>query len=336
MDIAAALNISAATVSRALNDHPAISAATKQKVREKAAELGYIHNRIASSLRSKKSGIVGLIVPRISMFFHTAFITALQNQLHAAGYQLMIAQSNEDSKLERDLVDIMFSSRVDALVVSLALYTGEYSIFDKLVKHNIPIIFYDRVPLSPIASTYSVVGDDFSGGYLAATHLAAKGAEKIAYISGPLSCNLYRDRTLGFLKGLQEHGLSLREDRVFYHELTADHARESVVKLFSQPEHPDGVFAANDNTAIIILDYARTHGIQVPRDLKVVGYSNDPRGEIIDPAITTIDQHPHEMADKVGALLFSILHGEVDIHEAHLPVINAVTLLERESSACPL
>src|SRR5690606_28433750 len=119
--------------------------------------LGYVHNRMASSLRNARSGMVGLIVPRISMFFHAEFITALQNQLHSAGYQLIVAQSNDIATLEQDMVDSMFSSRVDALVIALSLYTDTYAIFDKFTAHGIPVVFYDRVPLHPIEATYTVV-----------------------------------------------------------------------------------------------------------------------------------------------------------------------------------
>lgn len=332
VDVAIALNISAATVSRALNDHPRISDATTQRVKEKAAELGYVHNRMASSLRNAKSGMVGLIVPRISMFFHAEFITSLQNQLHRAGYQLIIAQSNDISSLEKEMVNSMFSSRVDALVIALSLYTDNYTIFDKFIQHNIPLVFYDRIPLSPIDSTYTVVGDDHQGGYLAATHLAEQGITDIAYISGPLGCNLYRDRTLGFRQGLAEKGLSLREEWVFHQELTSDNAWKAMENLFAGTIYPDAIFACNDNTAIIALKYAIKHGISVPSQLKIVGYSNDPRGSIINPTITTIDQHPHIMAQNVRDVLLQAWLEQHTPQTTDRAVVTPVSLTIRESS----
>lgn len=336
VDIAKSLGISAATVSRALNDHPRISAETKEKVKKKALELGYVVNRMASSLRNKRSGIVGLIVPKISMYFHTVFITALQHRVQEAGYRLMIAQSDDDCDLERDLIETMFSSRVDALVISLALTSQDYSAFDNFIKHHIPVVFYDRIPLKPIASTYTIVGDDFGGGYAVAKHLAAVGAKQIAYISGPLNCNIYRDRTLGFLKGLQEEGLALNDDWVFYQELTAENAIRSIDELLAKGRKPDAIFAANDSTAIAIVEFARNAGIDVPHELKVVGYSNDPRAAIIRPAITTVDQYPESMANKVAQLLLDVLYPKNDqenMKAISLSVVNPVSLLQRESTA---
>lgn len=332
VDIAKSLGVSAATVSRALNDHPRISADTKEKVKKKAVELGYIVNRMASSLRNKRSGIVGLIVPKISMYFHTVFITSLQHQVQEAGYRLMIAQSDDDCHLERDLIETMFSSRVDALVISLALSSQDHAIFDSFVKNHIPVVFYDRVPLKPIDGTYTVVGDDFTGGYTVARHLATMGAKKIAYISGPLSCNIYRDRTLGFLKGLQEEGLKLCDKWIFYQELTAENAVRSIDKLLVGENKPDAIFAANDSTAIAIVEFARNAGIDVPRELKVVGYSNDPRAAIIRPSITTVDQHPGSMANKVAHLLLEILHSKNRLGGTFLPLVSPISLLQREST----
>ncbi|WP_028297175.1 LacI family DNA-binding transcriptional regulator [Olivibacter sitiensis] len=332
VDIAEALNISAATVSRALNGHARISEETKRKVKKKAQEMGYVVNRMASSLRKNRSGIVGLIVPRISMHFHTVFITSLQRLLQEAGYRLMIAQSDDDGTLERDLVEAMFSSRVDALVISLSLTSEDYSVFDNFIENRIPVVFYDRVPLKPIPYTYTFVGDDFGGGYAVARHLAGLGAKKIAYISGPLSCNLYRDRTLGFLKGLQDESLSLKDEWVFYQELTVENARKSIELLFAKRTKPDAIFAANDNTAITILEFARKERIAVPHDLKIVGYSNDPKAAIISPAITTVDQYPEEMANKVSQLILKVLHKQEQLTEKPLPVVTPVQLLIKGST----
>lgn len=332
VDVASALGISAATVSRALNNNPRISKATTQRVKEKAAVLGYVHNRMASSLRNAKSGMVGLIVPRISMFFHAAFITSLQNQLHNAGYQLVIAQSNDETSLEKELADSMFSSRVDALVIAISLYTDDYTIFDRFTQHGIPLVFYDRVPLSPIPGAHAVVGDDYRGGHMAAAHLAAQGASRIAYISGPLGCNLYRDRTQGFRDGMKEHRLSLREDWVFHQELTPANANTAMEKLFATEDHPDAIFACNDNTAITALQYAQQHGIHVPGRLKILGYSNDPRGVIIKPSLTTIDQHPELMAQNVGAVLLETLAGKQEAQLATHAVVTPVSLTVRDST----
>src|SRR5690606_27971710 len=273
VDIARELGISPATVSRALNNNRRISEATRERVKEKAREMGYRHNSMASSLRNRRSNIIGLIVPRISMYFHAYFITSLQRQLQAAGYNLMICQSNDSVQLEKELANSLYSARVDALVVSLTLYTEDIQHFEGFLKQDIPVVFYDRVPGEGTPS-FIVRGDDYRGGLLAGNHLVAAGSSDIAYISGPLSCSIYRERTRGFRDALAKQNIILREDRIYHHELTAENARNSLSKLFESADVPDGLFAANDTTAIAAVEFARERAIRIPEDLKIIGYSN--------------------------------------------------------------
>jgi len=331
VDIAKALGISAATVSRALNDNPRISEATRQRVKEKAVEMGYRHNSMASSLRNRRSNIIGLIVPRISMYFHSVFITALQNRLQEEGYSLMVCQSNDSVSIERKLAATLYSSRVDALVVSLTLYTESYEHFDGFMSHGIPLVFYDRVPTTAYPA-HIIKGDEYEGGRLAAEQLIMHGCHRPAYISGPLSCSIYRERTAAFRKVLKKAAIPLKEAWCFYQELTAENARRSLDQLFSESITPDAIFASNDTTALAAVQYARDRGIPVPDQLKVIGYSNDPRAAIISPAITTIDQHPDVMAQKVADKLLSLLRDKQNQTENGDQEIVPVTLVKRETA----
>ncbi len=333
VDIARALGISPATVSRALNDNARISEATRKRVKEMAAEMGYRHNSMASSLRNRRSNIVGLIVPRISMYFHAVFITSLQRQLQAAGYNLMICQSNDSVELERKLANTLYSARVDALVVSLTLYTEETSHFDGFIHQGIPVVFYDRVPTKPI-DAYIIKGDDYRGGLLAGNHLAQAGCRRVAYICGPHSCSIYRDRTRGFTDALAKQGIELPEDWVYQHELTEENAWNSLRALFAGGRMLDGLFAANDTTAIAAVEFARERGIRIPDDLKIIGYSNDPRTSIITPSVTSVEQYPSEMADKVAETLIATLQQRVaDVPVAReVPLVCPVDLVRRMST----
>lgn len=331
VDIAAALGVSTATVSRALNDHPRISDATKERVKIKAKEMGYRPNMMASSLRSNKTNVIGLVVPQISMYFQSVFITALQNRLQNDGYNVIICQSNDLFSVEKSVVNTLYSSRVDALVVSLSLYTDDYSHFDGFINKGVPVLFYDRVPIKPYPG-YMFKGDDYRGGYLAGNHLCEIGCKKIAFISGPLTSNLYIDRADGFKFALSQHQLDLREDWQFYHELNAANARETLKKLFSGKECPDAIFACNDTTAVEVIEFAREQGINIPGDVKLIGYSNEPRGSIITPAITTIEQFPEEMAEKVGIRVKQILKQPKGTENDYTPTIIPVSLVRRMST----
>lgn len=333
VDIAKALGISPATVSRALNDNPRISEATRQRVKAMAKEMGYRHNSMASSLRNRRSNIIGLIVPRISMYFHSFFITSLQRQLQAAGYNLMICQSNDSVSLEKELANTLYSARVDALVVSLALYTEDIAHFAGFLRQGVPLVFYDRVPSAVDNAAYIVKGDDYRGGLLAGNHLMQADCQQIAYISGPLTCSIYRERTQGFIDALAKTGMTLREEWVHHQELTAENAWSSLRRIFDGTEQPDGLFAANDTTAIAAVEFARERGIRIPEDLKIIGYSNDPRTAIITPPITSIEQYPSAMADKVAQTLINALQGYPD-HQTAIttpgePLVCPVDLVRR-------
>ena len=334
VDIADELGLSVSTVSRALNDHPNISIKTKERVKKMARKLGYRPNAMAAGLRNNKSKTIGLIVPRISMFYPAAISTIIQNKLQEYGYNLIICQSNDSLEQEIALVNTLYSARVDGLAVSATLYTSDFSHFDIFKQQNIPLVFFDRVP--PKEYNVKVIkGDDFLGGSLATEHLIDKGCKDIVHISGPLTCNLYKERLAGYKDALQKNKLPYKKQRVFFHELTKENAWQTAEKIFSQKPYPDGVFATNDTTALTILEYCRKNGIQVPQQCKIVGYSNDPRTEIVTPSITSVDQYPSTMGERIVAALMDLIQAKHPAAYRHSQEIVPITLVERESTAGP-
>lgn len=293
VDIANALQVSPSTVSRALKDHPYISQETKKKVRKMAEKLGYRRNTLAAGLRSRHSNIIGLIVPRISMYFQSALVTAIQNTIHTSNFNVIICQSNDSVELEKELVNTLYDARVEGLIVSATMHTTDFSHFRLFSDHQIPLVFYDRVPADFPAKI--IRGDDFSGGFQAGEYLISRGCKDMAFINGLLTCNLYIDRFNGFQQALKESHIKLKKSRTFSHLLTPENAVKTCKKLFKNKPYPDAVFCGNDTTAIEVHKYVRTLGLKIPDDIKIIGYSNDPRTEIIAPAITSIEQYPMDM-----------------------------------------
>ncbi|WP_316815239.1 LacI family DNA-binding transcriptional regulator [Pedobacter nyackensis] len=333
LDIAEALKLSPATISRALNNHPYVKEKTRNDVMEMATKLGYRRNQMASGLRSNKTRTVGLIIPRVSMFFHAEVITSIQNDLYKHGYSLIICQSNDTVSMERELTETLYASRVDALIVACTLQTVDFSHFDKFIDQNKPVIFYDRVPVGDYKATF-IKGDDFEGAYLATNHLIEAGCKQIAHISGPLTSNLYQARAAGFLKAMDEHGLPVREEWIFHQELYHENAFRAMEKMFDDTTRPDGVFADNDTSAIAAIGYAKQNGIAVPGELKIAGYSNDPRTSIITPSVTSVEQFPNLVGKKVVEALVELLSQEAEgLAYKTEPVIIPVELIVRESTA---
>ena len=331
-ELAKALKLSPATISRVLNNHPHVHTTTRNRVMAFVEKTGYTRNIMASGLRTNRTNTVGLIVPKFSMFMHTEVITTIQSGLHAHGYNLIICQSNDSIEMEKDLARTLYASRVDAVIAACTLFTNDFSHFDILTENNIPVLFYDRVPVHPYPACI-VKGDDFRGGFLAASHLIQLGCKRIAYISGPLTCNIYIDRFAGFEKAMTQHKNSIRKDWVFYHELTADNARKAMYRLFTKAPFPDAIMAANDVTAITVLEYAKEVGIKIPEDLRIVGYSNDPRSAIITPSITTIEQFPVNIGKVIVTEVLKRLKNDNDNEVlSPEPIIVPVELIRRMST----
>ncbi|RNI31412.1 LacI family DNA-binding transcriptional regulator [Rufibacter latericius] len=329
-DIAAELGMSISSVSRALNDHPHQSESTKQRVREAVEKLNYRHNAVAASLRNNRSRTIGLIVPKISMYFISTVITAIQNKLQEYEYNLMVCQSNDSVKLEKQLVNAMYAARVEGLIVSTTLHTEDFSPFDVFTNAHTPLLFFDRVPLN--YQVHKIQGDDYQGGYQTTRHLLEQGARRIAHIGGPLSCSIYRDRFSGYRDAMEEYGAPLEENLLFFHELTKENTLLDCEVLFKPGSLPDAVFACNDTAAIVVMDYAKKLKVNIPAELKVAGYSNDPRSEIIEPAITSVEQFPYLVGEKAAALMMDLIQQKIKDEDNYISLTTPVELKTRPST----
>ncbi|QEH40712.1 LacI family DNA-binding transcriptional regulator [Chitinophaga sp. XS-30] len=328
-DIAQALGLSASTVSRALQNNPLINEETREKVQQMATEMGYVPNWIASSLRKKRSNIIGLIVPRTSMYFQSTAISGIQHEAHKYGFSIVIGQSDETVAMEKELVHTFFSLRVDGLLAVASMFTTNFDHFSPFIKNNIPLVFYDRVPLD--FPGYTITGDDFKGGFLATEHLIRQGCKRIAHFSGVLTCNLYQQRLAGYKAALAKYKIPFDESLIHIHNLTLDAATEAARNIFSGDNIPDGMFSANDTSAVAFIQEARRKGIKVPEQVKVVGYSNDLSSRIISPSLTTIEQSGYRMGEKAVETLVQLINHDEKIKVPKNYVFE-VELIPRESS----
>ncbi|WP_262922949.1 LacI family DNA-binding transcriptional regulator [Hymenobacter cellulosilyticus] len=181
-DLAKQLGVSVSTISRALSDHPTISAATKKKVWKLAQELHYQPNHMAAGLRKGRSNLLGVIVPHIDGHFFTMVVKGIETVATKAGFNVMICQSNEDVKHEQKNIESLLSAQVEGILVSLARNTLDFKHFDKVRKQEIPLVFFDRVLDGLDVS--AVVIDDREGAYQSTKHLVAQGCRRIAHFGG--------------------------------------------------------------------------------------------------------------------------------------------------------
>jgi DNA-binding LacI/PurR family transcriptional regulator len=311
-DIAAKFNVSASTVSRALKDHHSIGKKTRTAIKTYAEEQGYQVNSIAANLRIKKTNTIGVIVSWINRPFISSMISGVETVANNNGLNVIISQTRDVYELEVANAAAMFQGRVEGLIVSLAMESTSYEHFNQFLKRKIPIVFVDRVPEENFAD--KVVIDNYQSAFTATEHLIECGCKRIAHIGGSQLRLIYRERQKGYLDALKKHGLEVPEGFIQYsHSINSEEARQISNILLSKADRPDGFFCANDTSAVSVIQSARSKGIVVPDDLKIIGFNDDPVATIIDPQLSTIS-HP---ANNMGKIAAEHLLSKVD----HVPEI---------------
>ncbi|NNE76910.1 MAG: LacI family DNA-binding transcriptional regulator, partial [Pricia sp.] len=202
-DIADKLKVSPATVSRSLNDHPSISAKTKQRIVSHAKAMGYRTNKFAVNLRQQKSNAIGVIVPKLNSYFMSTVISGIEKVANTFGYNLIISQSLESEEKEKLNARTLYESGVDALMVSLAYETSDYDHFSVFKNHNIPLLFFDRV--HQFENCTKILIDNVQAGFDATEHLIQQGCSSILHVSGNLNRSVYNDRLKGFKEALNQY-----------------------------------------------------------------------------------------------------------------------------------
>ena len=328
-DIAKELKVSPSTVSRALKDHHSIGKKTKKAVLKLAEERGYQPNVIAASLRSNKTNTIGVIISWINRPFISSMISGVEVAANKLGYNVIISQSHDSFESEVANAKALYASRIEGLVVSLAMETTDYKHFEQFIKKDIPVVFVDRVPEE--LNTNKVVIDNYSAGFKATEHLIQQGCLRIAHIGGAQHRNVYRERRNGFIAALKKYNVPINEDLIMESNvLSSEEGHRIARQLLSLPNRPDGIFTANDTAAVCVIQHARSVGIQIPKDLAVIGFNNDPVATIIDPPLSTVG-HPAIEMGKIAAMQVLNTKAREEITHAQTIVLET-EVIARESS----
>ncbi len=328
-DLAKKLNISPATVSRALKDHPRISKKTKKKIFDLVDEMGYRSNHFARNLRNQKTKTIGVIVPRLNSNFMSAVIAGIEQVANNEEYNLIISQSSESETKEAANAKILFNNRVDGLLVSLAYNTSELSHFDSFFKKNIPVIFFDRV--MDHRGCTNILIDNTSAAYKATKHLIEQGCKRIVHISALPKQNVYVDRLKGYKQALAEFDIPFHEDDLIINSLSFEDGIQAAEIIKNLSPMPDGVFVANDTCAVACMLTLKQEGFRIPEDIAFVGFNNDPVSRVIEPNLSTINYSGHEMGEIAARYLISHLTGTSNMDMTNTIIMRS-ELIERDSS----
>jgi LacI family transcriptional regulator len=332
-DLAEHLKLSASTISRALNHHPSISAKTTQAVWDLASQLGYFPNNVASNLRKQKSNMIGVIAPRIDIYFHSRVISGIEEVAYKKGYNLSIYQSMDSFEREVEITRIIRTNMVAGVIACLAIETINTDHFNDFNHFKIPLVLYDRVGTDLTAS--KVIIDDFNAAFKATDHLIKSGCRRIAHIAGCQTTGIFQLRLEGYKTALLKSGISYDSDLVCYaEELNFNEGARCAKKLIKLSDRPDGIFCANDYTAIGAIQEIKKSGLSIPNDIAVVGFSNYPVSTIIEPSLTTIDDRALDMGKAATKLLIRQIEERNAFIDSETIVIKT-DLIVRDSSKRP-
>lgn len=328
-DLAKELNTSASTVSRALQNHPRISEKMKKAVMELAEKMNYHPDPVAHHLRTGKGSVIGVIVPRIDRHFFASVIGGIESVAHAAGYGVLVSQSNERWEDEKTIVKTMVAKKIDGLAVSLASETTDYKHFDAIINRGVPVVFFDRVPLDPKSSCVKI--DNRAAAYDAVMHLIEQGCRRIAHLSGPPAISVYKDRREGYVQALSDSGIEIDASLIYENSITLATGEEAGRKILEMQHLPDAIFSAGDYSAMGAMYILKKNGIRIPKDIAIVGFANEPFDSFVDPPLSSVDQ----MNKKMGEAVAEVLLKEMAVNPENRTWVDKIlepALIVRESS----
>lgn len=328
-DIAAALNITVSTVSRALSGFPAISDATKKAVIETAKKLNYSPNRLASALKSGKTHIVGVIVPSVQAHFFASIIHRIEDGLKDSGYRIIIYQSNESVENEINGVRTLLEAQVDGIMASMSLETQDVSHFSEIIKQNKPLILFDRVHEDLKVPTITL--DDFKAGYLATQHLIDQGYKKIAFITTIHQIKIFNDRLKGYKAALEDNGLPIIEEHIIFGGLSIKDGRFGAGKLMRSRNKPDAIIAGDDFTALGVIKKLKEID-ETPPEVGVIGFANEAFSAYITPNLSTIEQHASQMGKECAKMFLRMIEQENPYKDIEHIVLDPA-VVERQSTS---
>lgn len=332
-DIAKRLNISPATVSRGLQDHPAISKKTKKKIQEVVNELGYRSNHFARNLRQKQTKTIGVLVHELNSNFITSVLSGIEKVTTEAGYDIIIAHSSESYKKEVANAHNLFHKRVDGLIASLSFDTTNLDHFTPFIDKGVPVIFFDRVEQD--GNNPVVIIDNVRCGYIATHHLIEQGCQRIAHLTSSLQRNVYSQRYKGYRDALFDADIPYDESLLLVNDLSEKAGVESALQILDMNPLPDGIFITNDFVAAVCMRTLKEHGINIPGDIAVVGFNNDSIAKLIEPALTTINYPGVDMGEIAARNLINHLQGISNIHQTNTVIVRSDLIIRKSSLKIP-
>src|SRR6186713_2093725 len=299
-DIAKELGISASYISKALNNHPTISEKVRETVKKKALELNYKQNSHAANLRQGSSKTIGVIVPHINQSFFSEAIAGIEEVCFEHNHGLIICQSHEFFKQECKAIDTLIHQNVDCILISVSAETLSASHLETIKKNRIQLIQFDRC--IDTLDSYKVLNDNKEASYSVVKNL------------------------------IKEAGLIIPYNYIVDDVLYSKKASEAAEEILSLKEPPDAFFTVSDHQSLEVFKIAESMGIMIPEQLGIFGFANEDFGEIIKPALSSVDQRSKELGKQAANLYFKKIRNKNEDHPTDKNIIIESQIIIRQSS----
>ncbi|MGJ5641619.1 LacI family DNA-binding transcriptional regulator [Formosa sp. S-31] len=290
-DIAKALNVSVSTVSKALHDIPEISEETRILIQNYAKEKNYRPNYNALSLKNKRTRSIGVIIPNMLNYFYAQVLKGIETEAAKSGYRIITCISDESYQKEVEIIDMLSTGSIDGFLLAISEETEnnkKFDHFENTMKYGFPIVMFDRV--SEAVECDKIIIDDLNAAADAVSYLVKQGCKRIAFVSPLNNLSVGQLRFEGYKKGLENNGMAYNEDLVI-NTIEPDYkSYEGMIKPLFDQEF-DGLISTNESSAISAMKLAQGKGLEIPKDLAVISFSNGILARHSSPKLTCVSQH---------------------------------------------
>jgi LacI family transcriptional regulator len=327
--LAKELKLSISTVSKALRDSHEISTPTKDRVLAKAKELNYEVNPFASSLRKQKSKTIAVVIPEVVNDFFGPVINGIESIAQEKGYHVLIYLTHEDMQKEVSIMSLLQNGRVDGIMMSLSEQTSNTTHLEELTAKEIPMVFFDRIAEN--MRVPKVTTDDYNSSIRATEHLIRKGCRCIAFLSISPNLSISNKRMNGYKEALKKNRLLPNDNLIISCVGNELQNKQLIRQLLLRRDRPDGIFASVEKLAIATYEICEELKLNIPKDVKVLTFSNSYTAPLLNPSLTTITQPAYEMGRESAAILFKLIEKRGHNFLLEKTVLNS-ELIERNST----
>lgn len=306
-DVAKLAGVSKSTVSHVINETRFVETETKERVLVAIKELNYRPSRIAQSLTTNKTFTIGIIVSDVTNHYFGELIRSIENVLDTQGYSLIVCNTDEQLERERSRLELLTGQQVDAIIAAATSQNWD----ELLITHvkNIPIVFLDR--MFDEFGDYTYVGsNNYAGSYMGVEHLIQHGHERIGILAGFQRLSSMRERLRGFKDALSNHGIPIRDEWIALSELSVNAGFDATKQLLSMNDRPSALFMNNNLLSLGALTAIGQLGLQIPRDIALVGFDDHPWATVCSPPLTVIRQPVKLLGESAAKMVLELVNNK--------------------------